>query len=100
MDACAHTIVKLTLFFWYPDSDKHFLHVYMYLAGMDISPLDLINIETFATRVIALAEYRQKLAQYLISRMHAVAPNLAALIGEQVRVLFYKKVCLHFHLQH
>ena len=26
--------------------------------GQDISPIDLINIETFATRVIALAEYR------------------------------------------
>jgi nucleolar protein 56 len=26
--------------------------------GMDISPLDLMNIELFADRVIALAEYR------------------------------------------
>ena len=57
---------------------------------MDISPLDLINIETFASRVIALAEYRQKLAQYLIARMHAVAPNLAALIGEQVSAFLYR----------
>ncbi|XP_014668885.1 PREDICTED: nucleolar protein 56-like [Priapulus caudatus] len=52
--------------------------------GMDISPIDLINIERFAGRVIALAEYRQTLQQYLISKMDACAPNLAALIGEMV----------------
>ena len=33
--------------------------------GQDISPIDLINIETFARRVISLAEYRQKLFTYL-----------------------------------
>lgn len=52
--------------------------------GMDISPVDLMNIELFASRVIALAEYRKTLAEYLVSRMQTVAPNLAALIGEQV----------------
>ena len=26
--------------------------------GQDISPIDLINIQTFASRVISLAEYR------------------------------------------
>lgn len=51
---------------------------------MDISPVDLMNIELFASRVIALAEYRKTLAEYLVSRMQTVAPNLAALIGEQV----------------
>ncbi len=29
--------------------------------GQDISPIDLLNIEVFAQRVIKLAEYRQKL---------------------------------------
>ena len=29
--------------------------------GQDISPIDLINIQTFAKRVISLAEYRHKL---------------------------------------
>merc|ERR1712044_140626 len=29
--------------------------------GMDISPVDLMNIEKFASRVIALAEYRKEL---------------------------------------
>ncbi|XP_013390767.1 nucleolar protein 56-like [Lingula anatina] len=52
--------------------------------GMDISPIDLINIQRFADRVIALADYRKSLFEYLQSKMHAVAPNLAALIGEQV----------------
>ncbi|XP_071506783.1 nucleolar protein 56-like [Diadema antillarum] len=52
--------------------------------GMDISPIDLINIERFATRVIALSDYRKSLHTYLTDKMHAVAPNLSALIGEQV----------------
>merc|ERR1712063_84870 len=52
--------------------------------GMDISPVDLINIERFAKRVIALAEYRKELQEYLRSKMHTIAPNLTTLIGEQV----------------
>lgn len=52
--------------------------------GTDVSPIDLVNIEIFASRVVSLAEYRANLHNYLISKMHAVAPNLAALIGEQV----------------
>ncbi|GIL71003.1 hypothetical protein Vretifemale_1649 [Volvox reticuliferus] len=52
--------------------------------GQDISPIDLLNIEVFAQRVIKLAEYRQKLHTYLLDKMHAVAPNLSALIGEVV----------------
>ena len=53
-------------------------------SGMDISPIDLINIESFANRVIGLVEYRQKLHQYLTSKMGQVAPNLQALIGDLV----------------
>jgi nucleolar protein 56 len=52
--------------------------------GQDISPLDLINIETFAARVISLAEYRKELGTYLGDKMAAVAPNLSALIGDAV----------------
>ncbi|XP_017796228.1 PREDICTED: nucleolar protein 56 [Habropoda laboriosa] len=52
--------------------------------GMDISPVDLLNIEMFAARVIALADYRKQLAEYLKSKMAGVAPNLATLIGDQV----------------
>jgi len=52
--------------------------------GMDISAIDLMNIERFAKRLIGLAEYRKKLAVYLRSKMANVAPNLSALIGEVV----------------
>ena len=54
-------------------------------AGMDVSPLDLMNIQRFATRVIELADYRRQLSSYLSSKMQQVAPNLTTLIGEQVR---------------
>lgn len=52
--------------------------------GMDINEIDLLNIEMFATRVIALSDYRKQLAEYLRSKMSDVAPNLATLIGDQV----------------
>ena len=52
--------------------------------GMDISDIDLLNIDTFATRVAALWDYRKSLHTYLVTKMKTVAPNLAALIGEQV----------------
>jgi RNA processing factor Prp31 len=52
--------------------------------GQDISETDLANIEIFAQRVISLAEYRKKLGTYLSDKMGAVAPNLAALIGDTV----------------
>ncbi|KAK3788285.1 hypothetical protein RRG08_027019 [Elysia crispata] len=52
--------------------------------GFDIGAIDLISIQTFCRRVISLTEYRKSLAEYLTSKMSSVAPNLAALIGEQV----------------
>ncbi|KAL8206441.1 UNVERIFIED_CONTAM: snoRNP complex protein nop56 [Gekko kuhli] len=52
--------------------------------GMDISPIDLINIERFSSRVISLSEYRKGLQEYLRSKMSQVAPSLSALIGEVV----------------
>lgn len=52
--------------------------------GQDISPIDLLNIQQFATRVISLAEYRHRLHAYLLDKMHVVAPNLSSLIGEVV----------------
>lgn len=51
-----------------------------------MSPLDLINIESFSSRVIALSEYRKGLQEYLRSKMSQVAPSLSALIGEVVSV--------------
>lgn len=52
--------------------------------GMDISVVDLINIEMFATRVVKLSEYRKRLSEYLHTKMTSVAPNLQVLIGDQV----------------
>ncbi|XP_037091767.1 nucleolar protein 56-like [Pollicipes pollicipes] len=52
--------------------------------GMDISPLDLINIDMFAKRVVALSEYRTSLQNYLKDKMGAVAPNLGELVGDTV----------------
>lgn len=52
--------------------------------GADISPIDIINISMFTDRVVSLMKYRTKLFNYLSSKMSACAPNLSALIGEQV----------------
>lgn len=66
------------------DQAKDVLDAARSSMGTDISPVDLINIEMFASRIVRLAEYRANLYDYLIAKMNAVAPNLAALIGEQV----------------
>uniref|UniRef100_A0A915C9X1 Nucleolar protein 56 n=1 Tax=Parascaris univalens TaxID=6257 RepID=A0A915C9X1_PARUN len=52
--------------------------------GMEISCMDLLNIERFATRVASLTEYRRSLHEYIKERMQSCAPSLTALIGEQV----------------
>lgn len=52
--------------------------------GIDISLDDLKNVGIFAARVIALAEYRKRMSEYLTTKMKDVAPNLATLIGDQV----------------
>lgn len=52
--------------------------------GMDVSPIDLINIMSFSSRVISLTEYRKSLVDYLHKRMTSVAPNLSTLIGDVV----------------
>merc|ERR1719221_1141679 len=51
---------------------------------MDVSPIDLINIMSFSSRVISLTEYRKSLVDYLHKRMTSVAPNLSTLIGDVV----------------
>ncbi|KAJ4888170.1 NOP56-like pre RNA processing ribonucleoprotein [Raphanus sativus] len=52
--------------------------------GLDLSPIDLINVKTFAKGVIDLTDYRKQLYDYLVVKVNNVAPNLAALIGETV----------------
>lgn len=52
--------------------------------GQDVSEADMINICSFAEKVVSLADYRKTLHGYLIDKMAIVAPNLAQLIGEIV----------------
>lgn len=54
------------------------------ILGSDISEIDLINVQSFASRVVSLSEYRRTLHAYLADKMHTVAPNLAALIGDVI----------------
>merc|ERR1712001_318375 len=63
---------------------KAIIEASKYSMGMDISAVDLMNIDKFANRVIALAEYRKELSKYLTDKMGNVAPNLAVLIGDTV----------------
>ena len=52
--------------------------------GQDLSSADIVSISAFAKKVVDLFEYRTELSKYLQERMHGVAPNLSALIGELV----------------
>ena len=52
--------------------------------GMDISPVDLLNINMFTSRVIGVTDYRKELSTYLQNKMALVAPNLSILISVTV----------------
>lgn len=52
--------------------------------GMEISEIDLLNIDRFGNRVTSLTDYRQQLHAYIRERMYSCAPSLSALVGEQV----------------
>jgi len=52
--------------------------------GMDMNDSDALQIKKWAERVVELIEFRESLQDYLRDRMSAVAPNLAALIGENL----------------
>ena len=52
--------------------------------GQDLSTADITSISAFAKKVVDLFNYRSELSTYLMERMHGVAPNLSALIGELV----------------
>jgi hypothetical protein len=40
------------------------------LVSQDLSPIDLINVQQFAQRVMDLSEYRRKLYDYLVTKMN------------------------------
>ena len=52
--------------------------------GTEISEADLANVGALCDQVVALAEYRAQLYDYLKARMAAIAPNLTVLVGELV----------------
>ena len=52
--------------------------------GTEISESDIQHIHALCDQVIAISAYRAQLAEYLRNRMNAVAPNLAALVGDLV----------------
>ncbi|THH32415.1 hypothetical protein EUX98_g1773 [Antrodiella citrinella] len=52
--------------------------------GSQLSELDMLNINAFATRVVSIAEYRKSLTAYLAEKMNQVAPSLTALLGERI----------------
>ncbi|KAL2934456.1 Nucleolar protein 56 [Bienertia sinuspersici] len=66
------------------DKAKEILEAAKASMGQDLSPLDLINVQRFAQRVMDLSEYRKKLYDYLVTKMNDIAPNLTSLIGEMV----------------
>ncbi|KAK9926666.1 hypothetical protein M0R45_023881 [Rubus argutus] len=66
------------------DKAKEIIEAAKVSMGQDLSPIDLINVQQFAQRVMDLSEYRKKLYDYLVTKMNGIAPNLASLIGEVV----------------
>lgn len=66
------------------DLSKQILDAAKSSMGMDCSDIDMLNLSTFADRVVELARYRRDLSAYLSDKMSIVAPNLGTLIGETV----------------
>ncbi|KAK3406556.1 hypothetical protein EUGRSUZ_K02739 [Eucalyptus grandis] len=66
------------------DKAKEIVEAAKASMGQELSPIDLINVQQFAQRVMDLSEYRKKLYDYLVTKMNDIAPNLASLIGEVV----------------
>ncbi len=52
--------------------------------GASLSEIDMLNISTFAIRVVSLSEYRKSLITYLSEKMNMVAPSLTALLGDRI----------------
>ncbi|DBA92194.1 hypothetical protein WJX77_003846 [Trebouxia sp. C0004] len=66
------------------EEESHLKDAAVISMGTEISVEDMMNIEALCDQVIALAEYRGQLFDYLKSRMQAIAPNLTVLVGELV----------------
>uniref|UniRef100_A0A0E0EFM1 Nucleolar protein 56 n=1 Tax=Oryza meridionalis TaxID=40149 RepID=A0A0E0EFM1_9ORYZ len=66
------------------DKAKEIVEAAKASMGQDLSPVDLINVQQFAQRVMNLSEYRKNLYEYLVTKMNDIAPNVTSLIGEIV----------------
>ncbi|XVF49658.1 hypothetical protein PTKIN_Ptkin04bG0030500 [Pterospermum kingtungense] len=77
-------IAALTEILGDEDKAKEIVEAGKASMGQDLTPVDLINVQLFAQRVMDLAEYRKNLYDYLVTKMNDIAPNLASLIGEVV----------------
>ncbi|CAN6226445.1 unnamed protein product [Urochloa humidicola] len=66
------------------DKAKEIVEAAKASMGQDLSPVDLINVQQFAQKVMNLSEYRKNLYEYLVTKMNDIAPNLTSLIGEIV----------------
>lgn len=52
--------------------------------GTDLAETDWLNLNSFISRVASLQAYRTSLYNYVCKKMNMCAPNLTALVGEQV----------------
>eukprot|EP01061_Rhynchopus_euleeides_P040524 TRINITY_DN697_c0_g3_i1.p2 TRINITY_DN697_c0_g3~~TRINITY_DN697_c0_g3_i1.p2 ORF type:complete len:486 (+),score=266.49 TRINITY_DN697_c0_g3_i1:74-1531(+) len=52
--------------------------------GGAISAVDMVNIEAFAFRLARLMQLREEATEYLRMKLHAVSPNLASLMGDNI----------------
>ena len=52
--------------------------------GSSLSEIDMLNIHSFANRVVSISDYRKSLVSYLAEKMNLVAPSLTALLGERI----------------
>ena len=67
-----------------PNITKAIIDAAVTSMGSDISELDLTNIKFFSEKVDGLIKYRESLTNYLKDKMHKLAPNVSALVGEVV----------------
>ena len=68
------------------DKAKEVIEAAKASMGQDISPVDMMNIESFAGRVIKLVEYRTNLHKYLNEKMHAVSLFCFLFFGGWVKI--------------
>lgn len=64
--------------------------------GTEIGEMDMLNIQTFADRVVHLADYRKRMHKYLIEKMHLVAPNVSSVSSLLAFLAAAKRILITF----